>query len=307
AELAGVTWSELAPLVMARSEPEQAYLQLRLAPVLPDVPQTPAPRRGVSEANLWIATALEWPEGSAWRLFGWLGDLSSAELALRSQLEPPAAPGTEDQPSASAPGHWSARVAGADPELGVVARLRAASGKRSLSLELWRAHAAVPARRAWVEDEIVRALAWGRPWHALAILDALPEAPQGALTEAVDAVLAVAEAVCGKPCDDPQDLDVVVEVMGSAWVDAQAQRIRGRVDLHVDVPSTIGCDVASTMTRSILDKAWRAPGGAVSAQEIVTGLESELVWECAGQWLLPLLAATTEPPHHAVARFIDLV
>src|SRR5690606_7701135 len=200
AELAGVTWSELAPLVMARSEPEQAYLQLRLAPVLPDVPQTPAPRRGVSEANLWIATALEWPEGSAWRLFGWLGDLSSAELALRSQLEPPAAPGTEDQPSASAPGHWSARVAGADPELGVVARLRAASGKRSLSLELWRAHAAVPARRAWVEDEIVRALAWGRPWHALAILDALPEAPQGALTEAVDAVLAVAEAVCGKPC-----------------------------------------------------------------------------------------------------------
>lgn len=300
-ELEGLRWTDLAPIVMAEAEPEAAYLQLRLGAVLDDVPQTPAPRRGVSEANLWLAKALESPSLDAWRLLGWVGDLASAELALRSRWDRPDADGSPEPRAAEGrPEHWSARQGPPSPELGVAARFRAAGGKRALALMLLRDHARDPERVAWVRDEAQRALAWGRPWTARAIVEALALEGRDPVAAAVETTLILADAVCGGPCNDADEA-TAIEVMGEAWMTgvraAWAEPALGPIATRLGGPRS------SAVTRDVLARAWA--GDAPSAGALVAALESEIVWGEAETWLLPLLAQHPNAPE--ITAFLDRV
>lgn len=298
------TWSDFAPIVMATSESEQAYLQLRLAPVLASMPQAPAPFRGPREADIWVAKALELPGARTWRLLGWLGDLPSAELELRTAFDGPrnGAATPPESTSPEVPEHWSGRVP-ASPELLVVARLRAAAGRRELALRLLRRHVQGSDGTAWAEAEATRALAWGDPWHALALADAAPEPVSPALRAAMDTALALAVAVCDGPCDDADDFEVVRAVMGDGWLETQLQRIEAP---RPAVEEALGCPGQSEALRSTLVAAWRHPGPPADARDLTRALASEMVWACAGAWILPLLAAHPDPRGEAT-RWLEAV
>lgn len=167
-------WSELAPAVMSRSPAEAAWLQLRLAPVVIDMPIAPAPRTGADQHDRWADRAQTLDRAQGWRVEALRGDLGSAELELAASLRPPAgapepspshgtasvlepeavapeiqtqtAPEPSDDAAATgeaghAPDHWLARAeldSQSLPGLLTVARLRRAAGRTDLALQATR-------------------------------------------------------------------------------------------------------------------------------------------------------------------------
>ena len=96
-------WSDFAPLVMSRDKGEAAYLQLRLDAVLDDMPSTPDVRLGPRQREIWAAQATDAAGPPGWRIFAWLGDLASTELALSTAWRPRKAVGEGEGEGESEP------------------------------------------------------------------------------------------------------------------------------------------------------------------------------------------------------------
>ena len=110
-------WSDFAPLVMSRDKGEAAYLQLRLDAVLDDMPSTPDVRLGPRQREIWAAQATDAAGPPGWRIFAWLGDMASTELALSTAWRPRrGAGGGSGAESESGSGSGSASGSGSGSE-----------------------------------------------------------------------------------------------------------------------------------------------------------------------------------------------
>lgn len=169
------TWTDLAPTVMSLTQPRAAWVQLRLAPVVQEMPVAPAPRIGPDQHDRWSDRVEQIDGVQSWRVQVFRGDLVEAELDLSARLRPapaavepaaepteagapaePSSPGPVDPAtetgvpreeavgpvvSVEAPDHWLARApidAQRLPQLLAVARLRRAAGFEDLGLRATR-------------------------------------------------------------------------------------------------------------------------------------------------------------------------
>ena len=241
--LGAKAWADVAPKVGALEPEANAWVQLRLSTVLPDMPVAPPPPLGPSQLDRWAERAVGLENAQAWRAFAWRGDLRGAELALAStwraraaKLPAPAEAGVD------APAHWGARVQPGDEALAaalVAARLRAIAGQEDLALELARfvlaksVRAGVPTAARQLADEVARHVAWGRPWHALALADAVDDVATRPARAAAASAVVLTRAFCGGSCRADADFATVERVMGTAWAEAigpqlEGLRVRGR-------------------------------------------------------------------------------
>jgi len=293
--LAGKGWDDLAADVMSRSESEAALLQLRLARVLSDLPVGTGGRLGGGPIAEWTRLAVDAPKAEAWRIFAEVGDLVSAEMELGAVYRPAAGPADPER-------HWSLRVPSssgdaADPSMLVVARLRRAAGSPDLALELTRDRLATGAVALDVaQAEVLRHVAWGRPWHALAIADAVAADEIGAARAAAVASIWLQEAVCGGPCPDEDDRVVVERVMGASWIERETHSLRHAVS-RPPAPRQGGCpslqerlasDAVGPVPR-VLRAMRDDPGKPERAHELWVALESDAGWACAAGSIIPLV------------------
>jgi hypothetical protein len=304
-------WSELARTVMSQGPESSAFAQLRLARLLPDVPIAPSSPLGPSQLERWSDLATAGSDVHAWRVYAWRGDLSAAELALSGDLRSgeqsprPVTPAEDDAPG---PDHWAAHIeltATTLPLVLVEARLRRAAGHEDLALALTRfsiqrAHAAgVPDAAGYATQEATRALAWGRPWHALAIVEALPAEILPDVRSAAATGVVLSQLVCGGPCRDDDDRDTVTRVMGERWTDAWTRRARDEaLAQRHSLPAADGCptaeevlapDATGPLTEA-LRAAQRQPNEGGTADALQLALESDITMVCAARWVLPILA-----------------
>ncbi|MEM6290240.1 MAG: hypothetical protein AAGA54_03215 [Myxococcota bacterium] len=222
-------WSDLAPAVMSQPGPAAAWVQLRLASIVAGLPRAPG-AAGVRELDRWTEQALRVPDAQPWRVYAVQDDVSTAELALSARWRPPKPAVDPEQPAPPRPpvDHWSERLSIDAKTLApalVAARLRFAAGKADLALRLTRralteaAAAGVTSVAEHARDEVVQALGWGRPWHALALLETNPVPDGGARRGAAATAIILSRTMCGGSCRDDEDLGVVLRVMGESWVD----------------------------------------------------------------------------------------
>lgn len=261
----GMRWPVLAPVVMTQPTEVSAYVQLRLAAVMSDVPVTLRSRTGPGELDLWLATAVETTGDDAWRILAWAGDRAGAELALGQVWRPrrrpsaavegsgaeqsaadepgaegPAAQGPAAEPTPPVvggiepPAHWTARVeptAGSLPALLLEARLRhvAGQGERALGIVRYVAARALAAGVPGVDSLVAAEAAWhlahGRPWHAIAVAEVVPRPATARVASAAATALRLTQAWCGGPCNDDLDRTRVELALGEAWVREQEDTV----------------------------------------------------------------------------------
>ncbi|MEM7159226.1 MAG: hypothetical protein AAF799_40690 [Myxococcota bacterium] len=282
------SWAMLAPAVMTQAPEVAAYLQLRLAAVVDDVPVTLRSRTGPGELDVWLAQSMEMNGDDAWRILAWAGDLTGVELALGSVWRPktrrPKPEAAEAEPAAGEdppaveqpepvvpeavdgvepPRHWTSRVEITDvsvPVLFVEARLRYLARHEARSLEIQRYTAArgVAAGLEGIDGHVAREAAWhlahGRPWHALALAESVERPQSQRVANAAATALRLTEAFCGGPCNEDRDLDRVELALGEEWVQAQRtqlvarSRMRTEAATSVDACPTLGELLASDAT-----------------------------------------------------------
>ncbi|MEX1362333.1 MAG: hypothetical protein AB1Z98_04360 [Nannocystaceae bacterium] len=333
----GMRWPALAPAVMTQPTEVSAYVQLRLAAVMSDVPVTLRSRTGPGELDLWLATAVETTGDFAWRILAWAGDRAGAELALGqvwrprrravaavegSAVEGSAAEGSAAEPTPPVvggiepPAHWTARVeptARSLPALLLEARLRqvAGQGERALGIARYVAARALAAEVPGVDSLVAAEAAWhlahGRPWHAMAVAEVVPRPAAARVASAAATALRLTQAFCGGPCNDDLDRTRVELALGEAWVREQEDtvvarsRARSRPAGQVDACPTLGELLATDATgrlAEVLRAARREPGAPGQALALREAIEADLGLGCAGRYVLPLLR---ERGHQATA------
>lgn len=314
------TWSDLAPVVMSEAPEVGAYLQLRLAGVMADVPVVLRSRTGPGELDVWLARAVEVTDEHAWRVLAWAGDLTAAELAISSRWRPPrvetdvAAEPTPQVDGVVAPEHWTARVeptTASLPALLLEARLRYAAGAERRGLEIQRYVAAralqadVPEADARVADQAAWHLAHGRPWQALAVASVVPLPQSQRVVAAAATALRLTEAFCGGSCKDDVDRELVERTLGEAWVTARAAQLvslsrrRERPAAPVDACPTLGELLASDASGRLAEAlagARRDPQGVGQGQRLREAIEADLGMGCAGRYVVPLMQAGAHVP-----------
>lgn len=315
-------WEELSSDVMARPAAQAAWIQLRLASVVPDMPVAPSPSVGPDQLDRWADRAVVVEGAQPWRVFLWRGELVETEFALASELRPPAAhPASEAEatdtdsasPAASPEkgasnslsGHWMDRMpidAEKLPAALLVTRLRHRAGAGALALELARVvlerSRAVQGSLDVARREVERALALGRPWWALALADAYGTDELEPQVAAASTALVLQQAVCGGPCGDDEDAEVVERVMGEAWVTSVRAAATGlavarrRTSRDATVCPTLGellgPDAVGPLPEALKSAAADADPAATT-NALVRGIEADPVLACAGDIALPLL------------------
>ncbi len=293
--------------VQALSSTEQAFVNLRLAGVLADGDRTPT---GATQRLLWLDRALVMEGGQPWRMLAYAGDLAGVELALASAWRPPSGrppPGT----SVTVGDHWGARVeptAASLSELLLVARLRDAAGEEDVALQVTRAlatradAAALPGATAAIAREAARALAWGRPWTALAIADAMPRAELDGVRAAAATGILLSAAVCAGPCPDDDDRGVAERVMGTPWIAAIEPRLRelalSRARKLADgdgcptLAELLAPDASGPLAKALADLRRQPDAPGIDAA-LVAAIEADTALACSGRIVLPLVAART--------------
>ncbi|MGH1343266.1 MAG: hypothetical protein ACRBN8_17030 [Nannocystales bacterium] len=298
------SWSDLAPTVMSAPGPLAAYAQLRLSSVVGDMPQAEG-RSGTRERDRWAEQALRVPDVAGWRIYAAQGDIATAELTFASRWRPAsvtALPADGDAPRVE---HWSQRLAIGEGTLEVAliaARLRAAAGKHDLALRL--THQALEQGKGvsnadrLARDLAVEAIGWGRPWHALAVLDTGAVEEPASLRAAAATSIVLGRAMCDGSCREDEDLGVVTRVMGEAWVDTSRNALLGWSLARRTRPApTGGCPTVAELTepdavgpladaiRAAQDEL-RGPGvGETLSAAIASDLRS---W-CAASIVLPAM------------------
>ncbi len=299
-------WSDLAPAVMSETGPVAAYTQLRLASVLSDMPRAPG-RAGEQELDRWIEQALRLPDVDAWRVYASQGDIATAELSHASRWRAPKTVVAEGDPPPPKVEHWSERLPideGTIEAALVAARLRDAADKHDLALRLTlrtlraAADSKVQAAEALARESTLAAIGWGRPWRALAILDAGAVSDPTALRAAAASAVVLSRTMCDGSCREDDDLGVVLRVMGEAWVEStRASLLDWSLARRTRPEATGGCPTVAELTepdtpgalaealRAARDDL-RAPGvGDVLAAAIASDLRS---W-CAARIVLPAM------------------
>jgi hypothetical protein len=284
---------------------EQALARLRLERVLG--PGEGAPSASTTQRLVWLDRALVMHGAVPWRVLAYAEDLGGVELGLASAWRP-AAPATGGS-TVTVGEHWVARtVPTAEnlPALLLVARLRAAAGEHDLALQLARSvavradAAGVPGTSTVVAREAARALAWGMPWTALALADAIPRAELDAVRAAAATGVLLAAAVCAGPCPDDEDRGLVERVMGAPWLAAMEPRLRELALARArNLAATDGCptlaellapDAGGALARALADLRERPDAPGVDAA-LVAAIESDPAIACSGRLVVPLVAA----------------
>lgn len=300
------TWSDLAPAVMSAPGPVAAYAQLRLSSVVHDMPRAEG-RSGARELDRWAEQALRIPNVAGWRVYAAQGDIATAELTLAARWRPPKVePASTEVPTPRVQ-HWSQRLTIGEGTLEaalIAARLRHAAGKHDLALELTHRALTEGAKVSQADrlatELAVEALGWGRPWHALAILDAGAIEDPASLRAAAATAVVLGRAMCGGSCREDEDLGVVLRVMGEAWVDStRAALLDWSLARRTRPAPSGGCPTVAELTEPdspgpladairAAQSELRGPGvGETLAAAIASDLRS---W-CAASIVLPAMVA----------------
>jgi hypothetical protein len=314
----GQRWADLASTIGSRDAVEVAWLQLRLSAVLDDVPM-PTVGAGPTMRDRWADRALELRGAQRWRIEAYAGDLGGAELALAAAFRPAVdeageaadvlvdeAPADEGVP---APSHWAARVVPTTRSVEamlLLARLREAAGQDDKGLEIAR-HTLARGARAGIEAvpglavrNAVRQLARGRPWHALAIADAVPTVAIGPTMAAAASAILLEQVFCDGVCPGDTDRAAVERVLGEDWLAAMSSRLprlAGRrastTDSDARCPTLqerLAPDAVGPVAEA-LRRARRSLGGAGLGDALSRALASDPTLACAGRHVLPLMEA----------------
>lgn len=299
-------WSDLAPSVMSSTGPVAAYTQLRLAPVLADMPRAPG-RAGDQELDRWTEQALRIPDVEAWRVYAAQGDLATAELSHAGRWRPSKTVVAEGEPPPPKVEHWSERLPIDDGTIEaalVAARLRDATGKHDLALRLTlrtlraAADSEVAAADRLARESTLASIGWGRPWHALAILDAGAVADPAALRAAAASAVVLSRTMCDGSCRDDDDLGVVLRVMGEAWVEStRGSLLDWSLARRTRPEATGGCPTVAELTEpdtpGPLAEALRAAREDVRAPGVGDALGSAIASDlrswCAARIVLPAM------------------
>lgn len=301
---------------------EGAYVRLRLDRVLAASPD--GGPVGATQRLLWLDRALVIADVVPSRVLAYAGDLAGVELGLASAWRP----ATVDRAPGAATGlkigeHWAGRIAPTTGNLSallLVARLRGAAGEQDLELQLartiaTRADAAkVPGTHVVIGREAARALAWGRPWSALAIADAIPRAELDSVRAAAATGILLSAAVCGGPCPDDDDRAVVERVLGSEWMTAIEPRLRelalarartlARADGCPTLAELFAPDAGGPLARTLAELHERPDAPGVDAA-LVAAIEADPALACSGRIAVPLLAARA--PVLGAARLAEML
>lgn len=250
-------WSMLAPSTMSQPGVVAAYVQLRLAAVMPDVPVKLRSRTGPGQLDLWLAQSLEVTDRQAWRVLAWAGDVAGAELALGSVWRPrrtatvaEANDDANDDDSAADPApkvagppvvdgiepphHWTSRLVPTSANIEALlleGRFRQLAGHPHHGLEIPRYVAArafaegVPQTDRLIAEQAAWHLAHGRPWHALAVASVVPRPQSQRVQAAAATALRMTAAFCGGACEDDRDRARVERTLGEEWVREQYSQL----------------------------------------------------------------------------------
>lgn len=300
------SWPDLAPAVMSAPGPVAAYAQLRLSNVVPDMPRAQG-REGARERDRWAEQALRIPDVAGWRVYAAQGDVATAELTFASRWRPAKVATEPGQPEPPRVEHWSQRLVIGEGTLEaalIAARLRDAAGKQDLALRLThralKAGAEVSDADRLATELTVEAIGWGRPWHALAILDAGAVRDPASLRAAAATAIVLGRAMCDGSCREDEDLGVVTRVMGEAWVDStRGALLDWSLARRTRPAPTGGCATVAELTEpdtpGPLADAIRAaqadlrgPGVGVT---LATAIASDLSSWCAASIVLPAMLA----------------
>lgn len=306
--------------VRALSSAEQAFANLRLAGVLPD---DATARTGATQRLLWLDRALVMEGAQPWRMLAYAGDLAGVELALASAWRPAPSGKPPAGTGVTLGDHWVGRVeptAASLPELLLVVRLRDAAGEEDVALQAARAlasradAAAVPGAVAIIAREAARALAWGRPWTALAIADAIPRAELDGVRAAAATGILLSAAVCAGPCPDDDDRGVAERVMGTPWITAIEPRLRelalarARTLANGDgcptLAELLASDATGPLAEALAELRERPDAPGIDAA-LVAAIEADAALACSGRLVLPLVAARA--PVLGAGRLADML
>jgi len=305
------SWSDLAPAVMSAPGPVAAYAQLRLSSVVRDMPRAQG-ALGTRELDRWAQQALRIPDVAGWRVYAAQGDIATAELTFASRWRPKkvaaalgaAALGAAEPPRAQ---HWSQRLVIGEGTLEaalIAARLRKAAGKHDLALQLThralKAGTSVSGADRLARALTVEAIGWGRPWHALAVLDAGAVEDPASLRAAAATAIVLGRAMCDGSCREDEDLGVVTRVMGEAWVDStRAALLDWSLARRTRPAPTGGCPTVAELTEpdspGPLADAIRAAQadlrGPGVGETLAAAIASDLRSWCAASIVLPAMVA----------------
>lgn len=304
-------------LEAATSEATRAYVRLRLGRLGSSYSLPSVAGEAGSEAALVtrVLEALE-VEGEAalgWRVLVILGDLGGAEMMLGEGLQARhkalsgAGPWAPAQTRAPTPSHWAGKVMVAPSTLEallVLARMRGAAGNEAQALEIARYALAEAMTRgiAGAHEmgmiEAHHALASGRPWYALALVDATSGGEDVAAAAA--AAILLGRAACEDRCGEAADRAVVERVLDEGWVVGMEGRLLGLATARsfAAAPGSSGCVSASEAltedavgdVAAAMRLAQRSDSQGAEAA-IRAAIESDLAMVCAGRLLTPWMAA----------------
>jgi hypothetical protein len=321
-------WSAFADEVGRLGSGEAAYARLQLGRVL-TVPANGQARPEESRPAL-VVRALDAldggrgaPPAAAWRVLALVDDLPAAELTIsvamqtrapatdregsKGESKADAREGAGEPGALEAPRHWTSRAridSETLPHLLAVARLRRAADDESLAFAiartaLSRAQAeGVSGAAGWIDAEARRLVAIGRPWQGLALAGLAPG--DGAIAGAAATAILLGEAVCGEPCPDDPDLEIVRLALGDAWVEAERGRLLDRALARRFSPALAGsCRTLSELLAEdgvgplaeALQHVRKDPTRVGLGAELGRALESDPTLVCAGRYATPLLAA----------------
>lgn len=299
-------WSDLAPAVMSAPGPVAAYAQLRLSSVVHDMPRAEG-RTGTRELDRWAEQALRIPDVAGWRVYAAQGDIATAELTLAAKWRPPKVEPAPTEAPAPRVEHWSQRLTIGEGTLEaalIAARLRQAAGKHDLALQLTHRALSEGAKVSEADrlatELTVQAIGWGRPWHALAILDAGAIEDPASLRAAAATAVVLGRAMCGGSCREDEDLGVVLRVMGEAWVDStRAALLDWSLARRTRPAPTGGCPTVAELTEpdspGPLADAIRAAQaelrGPGVGETLAAAIASDLRSWCAASIVLPAMVA----------------
>ncbi|HWB75797.1 MAG TPA: hypothetical protein VG755_12605 [Nannocystaceae bacterium] len=292
---------------------ESSYLHLRLERVQGRTPE--GGRASAVQRTLWLDRARIAAGAIDWRVVASAGDVNAVEQGLTAIWRPRATPETgtapRDPDSIAPTGkHWSLRVPvdeGSVDELLVYARVRDAAGDPELALELVRSmgsQAHEPAIANAIAESAVRALAWGRPWLALAIAEADARVDLDPLRAAAASAVLLSQALCEGECaEDAEDIAAIERVTGEGWAAGVRARLRELAfDRTRELPRAGACTSVAealapeqvTPLGEALTLALREPDAPGLARALARAIESDPVLACNGAVVLPLLLARND-------------
>ncbi len=323
--------AELSAAIDALPDGVREYALLRVSAVRPSAAEG-------AQRQAWIVAAMDSVAGQGpheaakgWRVSASVGELGGAEFALNTNLRdmiPVAEPGP-DGVVAKPSSHWSRRVP-VDRRsfdlLLTLARLFELRDQPVLALELRRAVIVAGYEVGLAQvgpaaaEEVLRQLALGRPWQALAVAEIVSGPLVDELLPALASALALARAA-GLDEAIAADRKVVWRALGDAWFETWEPRVDAATSglelLRVadgprcpelgdwlapdraDELARVGLDPART--RAALEAAFAQLEAPTTGAAMVAAIEADLGLACSA----PLVHLLHAGPHLLALDALD--